>query len=355
MFKTFFWLLGLFLSVPFLVFAVLAFQLPISGSGVGYLLAAFLLIASLVFSPWLSKHWMVALLSSGMLALAIVVASRTISITPQPEQQVQMISLPAGTKTGWMGNVLDEQDVAVWGEALFHRIGGSSAREHAGITQALYGEYSTIRHVQPVLPSPVLSTYLNLQRPEAFDAVLIHPLEATHPETALVFLHGFMGNVSAQCWRIGQATMRLGVLTICPSTGWQGQWWQPDGQAILRATLDYLRKQGIREIYLGGFSNGGFGLSQLAATIQDVNELHGLIFIDGISNDRGIRETGLPVLIIQGVWDERMPASEAKQIATLLGEQAAYVEVDSDHFLIMKKPQAVNAALSAWLETQMTK
>jgi fermentation-respiration switch protein FrsA (DUF1100 family) len=355
MLKTALRLLSLFLIVPCMVLAVFAFQLPLSSSGIGYLLAGFLMVMSLALSPWLAKHWPAIFLSGGLLVFAIVAGSRIYSGMRMPVQLAQMVILPAGTNAGWLGYLIDEQDVVVWGEALFHQVGGTSAREHADITQALYRDYSVIRQAQPVLPSPVLSTYFNHQTPEAFDAILIHPVENTHQDTVLVFLHGFMGNVAAQCQEIGEATRYLGVLTVCPSTEWQGQWWQLDGLDILRATLDYLRLQGVRKIYLGGFSNGGFGLSQLAVTLKDTNELGGLVFINGISNGQGIRDTGLPVLIIQGSQDERMPASEAKRIANLIGGQAAYIEVDGDHFLIMKQPRAVQTALSAWLEKQIGK
>jgi pimeloyl-ACP methyl ester carboxylesterase len=203
-----------------------------------------------------------------------------------------------------------------------------------------------------VFPSPFAGTYLNFQQSDSFDAIIIQPEINSHPEVGVIFLHGFMGNVTAQCWEIAQAVNRFGSVTVCPSTDWQGRWWQPQGEAILQATFRYLREQGIQRIYLGGFSNGGFGISRLTAQLGKEQGLRGLFFIDGIFNGANIREMGLPVLIIQGTQDERMPATEARQTAEIIGDLGMYVELDSDHFLIMKQPDLVQDALANWLKNE---
>ena len=58
----------------------------------------------------------------------------------------------------------------------------------------------------------------------------------------------------------------------------------------------------------------------------------------------------LPVLVIQGTQDERMPASSARQSVEALGDLATYVEIESDHFLIMKQSALVQEAIRAWLK-----
>jgi len=161
-----------------------------------------------------------------------------------------------------------------------------------------------------------------------------------------------MGNVTAQCWEIAQAASKFGAVTVCPSTGWRGEWWQPQGEAIIRATFNYLRTQGIRMFYLGGFSNGGFGISRLTFQLKNESGLSGLFFIDGIDDGESIKETGLPVLVIQGVQDERMPVTQARQIAETIADSGTYVELDGDHFLIMKQSDLVRNALAVWLEDQ---
>jgi alpha/beta superfamily hydrolase len=159
-----------------------------------------------------------------------------------------------------------------------------------------------------------------------------------------------MGNVTAQCWEIAQAVGKFGATTVCPSTNWTGQWWQPEGEAILQATFRYLREQGIKEFYLGGFSNGGFGVSRLVSELGKESGLLGLFFINGVYDGLSIKETGLPVLIIQGAQDERVPAELVRPIAGAIGELGTYIEMEGDHFMIMKEPQVVQNAIVDWLD-----
>jgi pimeloyl-ACP methyl ester carboxylesterase len=90
----------------------------------------------------------------------------------------------------------------------------------------------------------------------------------------------------------------------------------------------------------------------MAAELKNEKGLAGLIFIDGVQDGFGIRETGLPVLIIQGTQDERVPAGAVRQIAEVIGDSGTYVELNSDHFLIMKIPEQVQNAITDWLEKQ---
>ena len=350
-FKYLLCLLGAILAVPLIALIALAFMLPITISGTGYLFASTLVITGLLLAPWKPKHspW---LMLASVFALVLIAGARILISELNSTPKISMLSMPQEKGTRWLSYVIDEQDSVIFGEALFHQIGGSSAIEHENITQALSKDYSELSQVQAVVPSPIVGTYLNLQNTTAFDLIVIEPEVKSHPDTGVIFLHGFMGNVAAQCWEIARAVDRFGALTVCPSTEWQGQWWQPAGEAILRSTFAYLRKQGIQKIYLGGFSNGGFGISRLVSRLEDETGLSGLIFIDGISAGADIRKMGLPVLVVQGRQDERMPAPEARRAAEIIGDLGTYVELNSDHFLIMKKPDQVQNVITTWLEDQ---
>jgi pimeloyl-ACP methyl ester carboxylesterase len=289
-------------------------------------------------------------MSIGIIIIASVASQRLVLVSQDTAPSISMITLPPGKEARWVNYMIDEQDSLIFGEALFNLIGGDSPNEHQNIADALLADYSEMRATQRLFPSPIVSTYLNLQSPTHFDVIVIEPEVDHPPEFAVIFLHGYMGNVTAQCWEIAQAVKILGGVTVCPSTGWRGDWWQPKGQAILQATFEYVRGRGIQKFYLGGFSNGGSGISRLAPQLKDEPGLSGLIFIDGIHNGAGIRETGLPVLIIQGAQDERMLAAQARQIAKEIGTQGTYVELNGDHFLIMKQPDLVQNAIAQWLE-----
>jgi len=342
-------MLGFILALPILILIAFAFVTPITMSGIGYLLACTLTISGLIMAPWKFKYHFL-LIFSGVMATILITSVRLATGRQNTTSNLRMTMLPQGKETRWVSYIIDEQDSLIFGEALFHQIGGDSPTEHKGITSALYTAYSEMRAKVGIFPSPFASTYLNFQQPSTFDAIAIEPENKRHPEIGVVFLHGYMGNVTVQCWEIAQAVSKLGAVTICPSTGWRGEWWQPQGQAILQSTFRYLREQGIQRFYLGGFSNGGFGISRLASQLENEEDLIGLFFIDGIYDGASIRDTGLPVLIIQGAQDERMPVIEARRIAEIIGESGTYAELAGDHFLIMKQPDLVQNVLAEWLE-----
>ena len=104
---------------------------------------------------------------------------------------------------------------------------------------------------------------------------------------------------------------------------------------------------------MGGFSNGGFGIGRLAAQLKNETGLSGLIFIDGFADGGDVGELNLPILIIEGTQDTRVPVDAAHQFAADVGERATYVEVDSDHFLIIKQPALVQNAIAGWLGDQL--
>ncbi|SRR6266498_16374 len=351
MFRYLLFLLGIILALPILAILALALGLPVTISGIGYMLGCALAAAGLILAPWAGRNstWVTII---GIAVLALVASLRLIFAWQETTPNIRMIALPQNRDTRWINTLVEEQDSLIVGEALFHLIGGDSPTEHTGIAAALHADYSEIRPTQRVFSSPFVSTYLNLQRANHFDVVIVKPEIHHPPEFALVFLHGYMGNVTAQCWEIAQAVKSFDAVTVCPSTDWKGDWWKPQGQAILQPTFEYLRKQGIQKFYLAGFSNGGISIGRLASHLKDENGLIGLILIDGFDNGAGIRELGLPVLILEGLQDERIPPTYARQVAEEIGNLGTYVELNGDHFLIMKQPAAVQNAITKWLETQ---
>jgi pimeloyl-ACP methyl ester carboxylesterase len=342
-------LLGILFALPILALIVLAFTLPITISGIGYLLGCSLLVSGLILAPWGGKNSL-PLAMTGIIALVLVAGTRIALAAQDRTSKLRVITLPQGKETSWINTLIDEQDSLVFGEAIFHRIGGDSPREHEGITAAFQIGYSEMRENHRWYASTFLNTYLNVQKPAGFDVVFVEPESLRRPKTAIVFLHGYMGNVTLQCWEIAQAVGEFGASTVCPSMDWTGQWWHPEGEAILRSTFRYFREQGIETFYLGGFSNGGFGISRLASKLKGENGLRGLIFINGISDGASIRETGLPVLILQGIQDQRVPAAGVRQVAKAIGDLGAYVELEGDHFMIIKQPELVQRAITIWLE-----
>lgn len=349
MFRFLIFSLGVVLGLPLLALIAFAFVTPITISGVAYLIGCSFAVAGLLIAPWRRKYSFVITAVGFAVIVAIVIVRLVLARDEGAAPNLRMIVLPGGQATRWVDYLVDEQDSVIFGETALHLLGGVSPREHENIVPALYSAYSEFRAAKGVFPSPVVTTYLNLQGPAAFDALVIEPGNGQPAKFGVVFLHGFMGNVTIQCWRIAQAAQKLGAVTVCPSTDWVGNWSQPQGAAIVRATLLYLRERGIQRIYLGGFSNGGIGTSLLAPNVATEGDLSGLFFIAGATNGVNIGKTNLPVLVIQGAQDERMPVTEARRFVAEITRRATYVELEGDHFLIMKQSAHVQEAIAAWL------
>jgi len=354
MFRYFLFLLGVILALPILAVIVLLIGLPITLSGVGYLLGGALTAAGLILAPRAGRN-SISLTIVGIFMLAVVASVRLFIVGEQTNPSIRMVALPQNKTPRWINYAVDEQDSLIVGERLLNLIGGDSLREHRGLASALHTDYSDMRTSQRVFPSPILSTYLGLEKASHFDAIIVQADVHRPPEFGLVFLHGYMGNVTAQCWEIAQAVKNFAAMMICPSTGWQGDWWQPPGKGILQATFQYLREQGIQRFYLGGFSNGGISIGHLASQLKDEPGLSGLILIDGFADSTGVRELGLPVLVVQGLQDERIPAAGARPFAQQLGDLGTYMEMEGDHFLIMKQPKSVQNGIAKWLENLESK
>ncbi|HEX9332366.1 MAG TPA: hypothetical protein VF896_10780, partial [Anaerolineales bacterium] len=167
-------LLGVLLALPILAIIILAFRLPITISGMGYLSGCVLFILGLILAPLASRNSLI-LIITGTILVALVISIRLIFAQQDTTGDIRMITLPSGREALWINYLIDEQDSLIFGEALFHRIGGDSANEHQGITSALFADYSEMRVMQRVYASPLISTYLNLQGSTHFDAVIIAP------------------------------------------------------------------------------------------------------------------------------------------------------------------------------------
>ena len=111
-------------------------------------------------------------------------------------------------------------------------------------------------------------------------------------------------------------------------------------------------------IYLAGLSNGGLGVSRLAATSPE--QFRGLIFLSpvtatGIVDSAAFLDAwrGRPVLVITGEVDRRIPV---RYVATRVSNlQAGGVDVTyivypgEDHFLFFSQLTSVLNDVSNWL------
>ena len=344
-FRYFLPICGVLLSVPLLGFLVLLPHMPVSPVGIIYLLSYFLICLGMIFSPW--RHQVSFLFIFA--GIAVVLATVTIRlIFPPSGPRMKLITLPGPTGPRLLTRLLDEQDIVLFGAKVAPHLGLVSTREKNSLHLKFSQTFEEMK-IQSVTPlSPFLTTYLNQQSPRGFDVVVSEPVSGKPPTTGIIFLHGFGGNFTLQCWLMSKAADSIDAITVCPSSGAIGAWWNSQGELILQETLTYLRQRGVERIYLAGLSNGGIGASRLANRLKQ--DVVGLILISGA--DPTATMTELPVLLLHGKDDERIPVTVMERYASAGGSNVTYHIFEGDHFLLLKQADQVQEVMINWLHQQ---
>lgn len=332
--------LSLVLIAPVVILIVLVAITPLTISGAFYLIGTVAVVIGIWGLIWgYPKLRRVLWLGFGLI---FVVAVVRLVLLNRPSR-IKLLTLPDQNTLCLLDCLIDEQDASLVSTRVLPLIGWILPAERDGLLDAMYAGYAGMAKSQALVPSPFVRTYLNLQHPNTFDVVVIEPENNQSAQTGLIFLHGFTGNFTMPCWLIAQAVPDM--LTVCPSVGWKGDWWTADGEATLRSTIDYLHQHGVNHIYLSGLSNGGVGSSELAHKLT--SDISGLILISGASPDA--IDSGLPVLVLAGSNDERMPADMLHSYANHMGANATFVELPADHFMLAKNAGQIRDVMTSWL------
>lgn len=336
---------GLFISLPLIVLLIFIPTTPVSAVGIIYLLSYLLIVIGLISAPWRSRRSFALILAGSTLAIATL-AIRI--LLPPSGTRMNLISLPSQSGPRLLNRILNEQDIVLFGAQVAPYLGAISPAEKISLDVKFFQTFQEMR-LQGVTPlSPFLTTYLDQQHPNEFDAIVAEPASGTSPKSGIIFLHGFGGNYSLQCWLIAKAGYHVDAITVCPSTSVSGAWWNSQGQSILDQTFAYLHERGVERIYLAGLSNGAIGASRLAHRYQE--DIEGLILISGADPDATMTE--LPVLLLHGKYDERIPVSLLDAYASAAGPNATYHLFKGDHFLLLKQADQVQKVIVEWLNNQ---
>jgi hypothetical protein len=335
---------GVILALAVLAIVALGLYVGYSRAGWLMLLGVALVVAGMITAPrrMSGAHgWTLARI--GLALLALTVSGRLLFASYGP---TKMTTLPHGGESRWLGRIFDEQDLSLAGAVgLVYKWSFLPPIERAELVPAMHEAYVAMRTSEGMTPSPVLDTFLGRQHPDAFDALVVEP-HVRGPRTALIFLHGYAGSFTLECWMIAEAARAIDALTVCPATGFDGGWWMPDGERTLQATLAYVQARGVARVYLAGLSNGGIGASRLAARFEP--SLAGLILISGASPDAVIGR--LPALVVHGESDTNVSAAGAHAFAARNG--ATYVGLSGGHFVMMVRRAEVRDTIAAWLKRQ---
>jgi predicted esterase len=342
LFRYFLLALGILGSLPLLVLLILIPKTPISSGGLLYLLSYILIVVGLICAAWWPGRSTAFILAGSMVAL-VTMTVRLLS--PPLGTKLYILTLPDQSAPRLVYRILNEQDAVLFGSQVVPYLGFLSPAEQASLIPKFSQAFEEMKTQGATPLSPFLATYLNMEQPEAFDTVLAEPGLDKVPTRGIIFLHGFGGNFTVQCWLIAKAGLRMEALTACPSTGQNGSWCDSQGESILEETLAYLHQRGITRIYLAGLSNGAIGASRLVSKFQ--NDFAGLILISGA--DPSATMTELPVLVLYGKYDGRIPVSLMERYVSVAGPNATYSLFESDHFLLLKQADQVQEVIVNWL------
>jgi pimeloyl-ACP methyl ester carboxylesterase len=241
------------------------------------------------------------------------------------------------------------------------------AREVSSLTRGIYAELEAdedFRALGSVLP-------------EAYDAIwgqqfnhghyflYIPPrLDRKIPAPALVFLHGSGGNFKAYTWLLSKVADERGMVLVAPTFG-MGNWDSQRSESVVTAALEDAARAiplDLSQVHLAGLSNGGLGVSDVAAS-ESGRRFRSLIFLSPVcdedalsSKEFSIHGRDKPVLIITGQEDDRVPLPYVMSCARLMKNAGARVEMSvyasSDHFLVFSHRERFLKELSGWLGRQ---
>jgi alpha/beta superfamily hydrolase len=276
------------------------------------------------------------------LAVVVIVVIR-IAATGRAGAPAHMLTLPGAGSSRWLGRLVDEQDVSLAGVRVLTWRWPLIREERATLPRAMRAAYVDMRADLGLTPSPVLGTLLGRQRSDAFDAIVVARAGDTPAESAVVFLHGFAGSFTLECWLVARAADAIGALTVCPATGFSGRWSDHDGDRTLRATIDFLHDRNIRRVYLAGLSNGAAGAAALASRYR--TWFAGLILIAGAPAVS--TAPGVPALVVHGDRDPMASARAARAYATQ--HHVRYAGFDAGHFVLLTHRDEVRATIADWL------
>ncbi|MFO0669302.1 MAG: hypothetical protein U0235_06700 [Polyangiaceae bacterium] len=258
----------------------------------------------------------------------------------------ETVSMRNGDGAGrLLTRVFDERDAAVWGAYLAFGTGHFRDPDVPDVPAALKRAYAELATREGDVPSPVVPTYLGLERPGASDVLSVALPNGAAPRGALVFLHGFGGSFTLPCVHVAAAAAAAGFTTRCPSMGPRADWWSASGETIVRETLESLHAEGIDRVVLAGLSNGGAGVARLAPRLR--GKLRGVILISGTAPADA---PGVPCLVLQGKRDAMMPASGARAYASAV--HGRFVELDAGHFALLLRRETATVAITDFLSTR---
>ena len=234
---------------------------------------------------WAAALALALLLLGGFLVALVVTAP---SGNPGPRSPVQQRFTGSGSFRRYSPtNLIPESEQVNLGFHLMPYLDSLLSREQA--RQALAPTLDLYREMEADDNFHELGSAMGL----AYRGLLGRSLDAGHyylymppeadsgPLPALIFLHGAGGNFKVYTWLWSKLAEEMGMALIVPSYGF-GTWGEEGVASVFRALADARQTVPIdpEHVYLAGLSNGGVGVSRLAAARPKL--FRGLIFISPV-------------------------------------------------------------------------
>ncbi len=252
-----------------------------------------------------------------MSLIAVVLCAAPISLVRIPDG-----SIPTRTH-------VDEAPLAQQGVGLATQAGMLASARAPALRKSLDEAYRQLIAERGEFPTPAIGTLADQQSSKGFDLVLVPPLGQERPDTAAIFLHGWGGNATLECWLAARALGQAGLLTACPSVGLDAQWDSKDGRSVVEQTRAFLAKRGKKRFLLVGLSSGAVGAAQLAS--RDETAWAALACLEGSAS----LPTTIPVLLLTASQDQFTSPELARRLAR--GHHNVRVEqLEGDHFAALE-------------------
>ena len=284
----------------------------------------------------------------GLVSLAVV---RVVNVD-MPSATVE----PGGGSSRWLNRVIPESDGVELMAWLMTTLGvqGISDREYEGFQAAADREYSRMEMAVGSIPSPLVSTLLRLQSPDAFDLIVIEPRGVGAGDDAVVFLHGAAGNWALLCWLVADG-LPADVTVYCPSTDGSGNWSGDDNRRIVEATVGRAHADGAQNLTLVGLSAGAASLNAVLDGFEP-GIFSEAVYLFGGSSSPPVHE--IPSLFVLGTEDERFPLGALVGVVDERrrgGAAVAVRTVEADHFGLLKEHAKVAEAVLSWFSARRSR
>jgi predicted esterase len=339
------------------------------------LVAATLLLSASTWAGRLSA--VVALAGLGMLvshqrarvvcaALGVCAALAVVALAPSGATPagatVKRVLLDGGAFSRWSPtNLVPEVDQLTLATHFVWMVDPILDRRGAArLRAAIRATYATVERDPGMraLGSAMDDALLDADRGRLF--VCTPPHAAGEQLPAVIFLHGSAGSWKGYFALWCDLARRERFVLVQPSFGF-GDWHRPGGlEAIEAARVYALAHESVApsRVFLAGLSNGGRGLTRVMATAAPA--YRGLIAISAVlepavlaSPEVSARWRGVPVLVLHGGRDDRIPTDYLDEGVTALREAGLHLRVevtpDEDHFLIFTRPRETFDRIGSWI------